>query len=210
MRQLRKYGSGVLMIVAGVAFCVVLLLAPVADASAHDGEAGARRDFDRVVREIGAHYQVQPKSLPMMGLVSLCARVATRGGVGEMKVVRLDDESGDADRILQADQAEEGSSGFAKVVRAALGDHWTQMVREHQESGEESLVFVQNDAEDLRHTRMIVMDLDHSELNMVALSLDPEQLERWMNEREGQHGWFSTGRRHPAPSNAETTASLGD
>ena len=62
MRQLRQYGSGVLMIVAGVAFCVVLLLAPVADASAHDGEAGARRDFDRVVREIGAHYQVQPKS----------------------------------------------------------------------------------------------------------------------------------------------------
>lgn len=209
MRQLREYGTGVLMIVAGVAFCVVLLVAPRADASAHDGAAGARRDFDRVVREIGAHYQVQPKSLPMMGLVSLCARVATRGGVGEMKVVRLDDESGAADRILQADQADEEGSGFATLVRAELGDHWTQMVREHQQSGEESLVFVQRD-EDLRHTRMIVLDLDHSELNMVALSLDPEQLERWMNEREGQHAWLSAGHKHPAQSNVETTASVGD
>jgi len=209
MRQLKLYGTGVLMIVAGVTFSVVLLLAPVADASAHDGEAGARRDFDRVVREIGAHYGVQPKSLPMMGLVSLCARVATRGGVGEMKLVRLDDESGAADRILQADQADEVGSGFATLVRAELGDHWTQMVREHQQSGEESLVFVQRD-EDQRHTRMIVMDLDHSELNMVALSLDPEQLERWMNEREDQHRWIPAGHGRPGQSAAETAASAGD
>lgn len=208
MRQLRMYGGGVLLIVAGVAFSVVLLLAPAAGASGHDGAAGARRDFDRMVEEIGEHYHVQPKNVPMMGLVNLCARMATRGGVGAMKVVQFYDESGAVNHFVDADQ-EEGL-GFAAVVRNGLGDHWTQVVRQRDESGTESLIFVQNDADDLRQTRLIVMNLDPNELNVVALSLDPAQLERWMNEQESQHGWWHVGRGQGVHASDGAAESVGE
>ncbi|HWZ52017.1 MAG TPA: hypothetical protein VNW54_11205 [Granulicella sp.] len=212
---MRGYGSGVLLIVAGVALAVVLLLAPPVSASSQDPEATARRDFDGLVRAVGEHYHVHAKTVPMMGLVSLCAKVMTQGGVDGMRVAQFED----AAEIARRDRADVEAQGFAGLVRTRLGDGWTQVIREHQESGAESLVYVQDLVRDggsrrssqaasfggsARRMRLIALDLDGSELNMVSLSLGPEELASWVNEREQRRGWKRAARARGSDGSGDT------
>jgi hypothetical protein len=195
---MRGYAGGVLLIVAGVAFSVALFLAPPVNASAHDPEAMARRDFDGLVRAVGEHYHVHAKTVPMMGVVNLWVKVMTQGGVDGMRVAQFED----AAAIGRRDRADAETTGFAGLVRTRLGDGWTQIIREQREGGEESLVYEQNLAQNpvqgggrsTPRMRLIVLDLDGRELDMVSLSLGPEELAKWVEEREHRGGWTREAR----------------
>jgi hypothetical protein len=180
MRKLAEYSDGILMILAGVTFAVVLMLVPDAGASAHDADALARRDFDGLVRSIADRYNIHAKSVPMMWLVNICARSATKGGVHGMKVVEFED-------VPKWDDRER--AGLGDLVRERLSKRWSPMVREHEANGEDSFVYVQGDA-DGKHTRMIVVDVDGGEasraLDMVSLTLNPEQLAKWVKEQDAK------------------------
>jgi hypothetical protein len=49
----------------------------------------ADRGFDGLVSGIAQSYDAQATRIPMMSLVSLCARVATHGGVKGLRVVEF-------------------------------------------------------------------------------------------------------------------------
>jgi hypothetical protein len=180
MRKLAEYSDGILMILAGVTFAVVLMLVPNAGASAHDADALARRDFDGLVRSIADRYQVHGKSVPMMWVANLFARSVTKNGVHGMKVVEFED-------VPKWDDQQR--AGLGDLVKERLSKRWSPMVREHEANGEDSFVYVQSDV-DGRHTRMIVVDLDGGEasreLDMVSMTLNPEQLAKWVKEQDAK------------------------
>jgi hypothetical protein len=126
--------------------------------------------FDALVKSLSARYSVQPKSVPMMWMVSLCARGFTHGGVRGMRVVQLDNSDAMQDR-----------AGFEEMVSAKLGEDWSRTVRQWEASGEESLVYMR--AEDKRMD-LIVVSLNHGELDLVRMTMNPEQLAKWTREKD--------------------------
>jgi hypothetical protein len=82
--------------------------------------------------------------------------------------------------------ANDDAAGFDETVRSSLGGDWSRMVRDWKEDGDESLVYVR--AENNR-IDMIVIDLDHRELDLVRMTMNPDQLARWTRGR-GIRGGF--------------------
>jgi hypothetical protein len=142
---MRRLG-GFLLVTLGVA----LMIAQGVQASDRSTDS-----FDALVRSLSARYAVQPKSVPMMWMVSLCARGFTHGGVRGMRVIQL--------------------------VSAKLGEDWSRTVRQLEVSGEESLVYMR--AKDKR-MELIVVDLNHGELDLVRMTMNPEQLAKWTREKD--------------------------
>jgi hypothetical protein len=112
--------------------------------------------------------------------VNICARSATKGGVHGMKVVEFED-------VPKWDDRER--AGLGDLVKERLSKHWSPMVRQHEAGGDDSFVYVQGDS-DGKHTRMIVVDLDGGdagrELDMVSITLNPEQLAKWVKEQDAK------------------------
>jgi hypothetical protein len=157
--------SGLLLVALGVA----LLVAQGVWASERN-----RDGFDALVKGLSAHYAVHPKTIPMMWMVSLGARGVTHGGVRGLRVAEFENFAGN------------GDAGFDETVQSSLGEDWSRMVRDWKEDGDESLVYVR--AENNR-VDMIVVDLSHSGLDLVRMTMDPDQLARWTKDR-GIRGGF--------------------
>jgi hypothetical protein len=71
--------------------------------------------------------------------------------------------------------------GFEEMVSAKLGQDWSRTVRQLEASGEESLVYMR--AEDKRMD-LIVVSLNHGELDLVRMTMNPEQLAKWTREKD--------------------------
>jgi hypothetical protein len=149
--MMRRLG-GFLLIAIGVAVMIAQ--------SVHASERGAD-SFDGLVKALSARYEVQPKPIPLMWMVSLCARGYTHGGVRGLKVVQFDDAESIDDH-----------TGFEALVDAKLGEDWSRAVREWQEKGEESLIYVRTGD---GWVEMIVVNLEHGELNLVKMRMNPGQ-----------------------------------
>jgi hypothetical protein len=157
---MRRLG-GLLLVALGVA----LMIAQGVHASERNTDS-----FDALVKSLSARYAVQPKSVPMMWMVSLCARGFTHGGVRGMRVVQLD-----------SSDAMQDHAGFEEMVGAKLGEDWSRTVRQWEASGEESLIYMR--AEDKRMD-LIVVSLNHGELDLVRMTMNPEQLAKWTREKD--------------------------
>lgn len=157
---MRRLG-GFLLVAVGVALLVVTNV---------EASGGGSERFDSMVRALSARYAVQPTKIPMMWMVSLCARGATHGGVRGMKVVQFEHFADVADH-----------DEFDAIVQSKLGDGWPPTVRERDSDGKESLVYTREDG---RLMEFVVVDLDHGELNAVRMEMNPEQLAKWVD----QHG----------------------
>lgn len=155
---MRRLGA-FLVVAAGVALMVVQCV-----------QASARRTdgFDSLAKALSERYSVKATKIPLMWMVSLCARGATRGGVQGMRVVEFDDFGPVEDR-----------AGFETIVSSKLGEDWSRAVRERESNGGESLVYVRAE-NDL--TELIVIDLKHRELDLVRMEMNPEQLAKWSKE----------------------------
>jgi len=170
--------DGWMLILGGLAIALALWLAPAAGANARDDESLSKHDFNSLVRTVEERYQMHGKPVPMMWLANFCANRITNGGVRGMKVVEFED----ADRIAKAG----GEPGeFGELVKTQLAGRWSPMVREHEKKGGDSYVYVRS-SDDSKMTRMIVVDLDGAELDMVTLSLNPDQLNKWLQEHDSE------------------------
>jgi hypothetical protein len=157
---MRRLG-GFLLVALGVA----LLIAQ----GVHASEANTD-SFDSLVSSLSTRYAVQPKSVPMMWMVSLCARGMTHGGVRGMRVVQLDSSHEMQDR-----------TGFEETVSSKLGEDWSRAIRQWEASGDESLIYMR--AEDKR-MELIIVSLNHKELDLVRMSMNPEQFAKWIREKD--------------------------
>jgi hypothetical protein len=148
-----------------IAFGVAVMIAQGVHASERNSDS-----FDGLVKALSARYEVHPKSIPLMWMVSLCAKGYTHGGVRGLKVIQFEDVESIDDHIE-----------FETMVEAKLGEDWSRAVREWEEKGEESLVYVRTGD---GRVEMIVVNLEHRELNMVKMTMNPDQFAKWVREKE--------------------------
>ncbi len=135
------------------------------------GCAAPRHDFDTVVTAVEQKYETHAQRLPMMGFVSLWARVVTLGGVKGMRIAEFDHLTGVAD-----------AAELDKLMSESLGGEWQRFVTERERNGEMNLIYVQPDGHAMR---MLIADYEHGELDLVRVEVNADRLKHWMHDPEG-------------------------
>jgi hypothetical protein len=124
---------------------------------------GAGGGFDSVVRGIESRYHVHANKIPFMGLISLVAGHATHGGVHSIHVAEIEHMQEPVD-----------GAELNALVASRMGPGWQRIVRETSRSGDEqSLIYVKPEGARLG---MLVVDLDHQEMDVVEISINPDKL----------------------------------
>ena len=151
----------------------VAVLVPAAVVLAANGEGG----FDGVVDSIESQYRVHATRIPMMGLVSLVAGAATHDGVRSLHVAEFEDFNATID-----------GQELKQTVERKLGPGWALIVREtSRKSGDQTLIYCHPEG---KHMGLFIIDREHSELDVVQVSVDPDHLNesigKW--DHHGSHG----------------------
>jgi hypothetical protein len=131
------------------------------------------RDFDGLVSGIAQSYDLHATKIPMMSMVSLCARVATHGGVKGLRVVEFDNI-----------KISPGLPDLTSLVHRSLGPEWEPFVQERDRQGEsQSVIFVRPAGEAMR---MVIADYDHGELDVIRMELSGDALARWLKNPQSE------------------------
>lgn len=133
--------------------------------------AAGHRDFDAVVSAVEHRYDARPEHLPMMGLVSFCGWVATGGGVKGLKIAEFDHFAGPSD-----------PAELDKLVNDTLGGEWQRFVSNRERNGELNLIYAQPDGQAMR---LLIVDYEHSELDVVRVEINADRLKHWVRDPEG-------------------------
>ncbi len=157
---LTKFVVGGVLLTVGVA--VVLPLTVL---------AAGNRDFDAVVSAVEQRYDARAERIPMMGLVSFCGWVATGGGVRGLKIAEFDHFVGPAD-----------PADLDKLVNDSLGGEWQRFVAERERNGGMNLIYAQPDGHAMR---ILIVDYEHGELDVVRVEVNADRLKHWMKDPEG-------------------------
>jgi hypothetical protein len=148
------------MKIPALAAAALLVLAPVTGCA-------ASHDFDNVVSTIEQHYAVHAQRVPIMGFVSFCSWVASRGGVKGMRIAEFDNLTlGKSDDLN-------------RPMRDKLGDRWQPFVTEREAGGQQDVIYVQPHGD---FVRMFIADYDGNELDLVRLDLNGKRLQKWMRD----------------------------
>jgi hypothetical protein len=139
----------------------------------HSGEG-----FDAVVSGIEIRYHAHATKVPMMGFVSAIAGIATHGGVRNMHVAEFEQVTGPVD-----------GTELTELVEKRAGQGWRRMVRETSRASDgshpsQSLIYVRDEN---NHVGMLVVDLDGHELDIVQMSVNPDQLARELAKHHHEH-----------------------
>ncbi len=127
--------------------------------------AGGGAGFNGVIGSLEAHYSARATHIPLMGIISLCARAGSHGQVANLHVAEFDHFSQPLD-----------AADVTALVQQKLGTGWERVVLEtsrHGQKTEQSLIFMRDE-----HPRigLFILDHDSNELDVVQLSIDPSQL----------------------------------
>jgi len=144
--------------------------------------SGAGEGFDAVVRGIESRYHVHANKIPFMGLMSLVASHATQGGVRGIHVAEIERLNGPVDGME-----------LNSLVTERMGPGWERIVRDTSRSGDEqSLIYVKPEGNRLG---MLVVDLDHNEMNVVEISINPDKLSSEIAEHRHDRVGDSSGKK---------------
>lgn len=140
-----------------IPICCVALVVPVLVL------AGQGRGFDGVVGSIESQYHTRATCIPLMGIVSLVARGATQGGVGDLHVAEFKRFSGPVD-----------GDAMNTMIEKKLGRGWERMVRESSRNGRRlTLIFSRSEG---NRMGLFIVDFDGHGLDVVQISVDPDHL----------------------------------
>ena len=163
--QSRWYGAWVLAGLAAVMTPPLLLAA-----------SGGSGGFDSVVQGIETRYHVHANKIPFMSLVSGIAAWQTHGSVHNLHVAEFENFKGDrAEGKVDGDE-------FLKLVESRAGEGWSRMIRETNRSGnEQTVIFVRGEGKQIG---MLVVDMSGRELDVVQISMNPDQLMKQLKEHD--------------------------
>jgi hypothetical protein len=140
---------------------------------------GSGQGFDAVVNSIESRYHAHATRIPFMSLISGIAGLSTHGGVRGLHVAEFEHFRGDGDRPV--DGAE-----FNALIEKHVGEGWQRIIREtSRDGGEQSLIYVRAEGD---HLGMLVVDLDSHELDVVQMSMNPDQLMHEVSKHQHEHG----------------------
>jgi hypothetical protein len=164
------------VLVAGI---LAAIMAPAIVLAANGNPFRHGQGFDAIIGGIEARYNTHATRIPFMGLISGIAGLSTHGGVSGMHVAEFDHMTEPVD-----------GTELNKLVEERVGQGWQRMIREtsrHSDGGnaDQTLIYVRDE-----HSRvgMLVVDLDGKELDVVQMSVNPDQLAREISRHEKHHG----------------------
>lgn len=139
------------------------------------GCSAADHDFNSVVSAVEHKYSVHAQRVPLMGLVSMCASLKTRGGVRSLRVAEFDNVRGLDGKDLYP------------LLRSRLGDEWQPLVTEvsggQNRNGDQSVILVRPNGSSMG---MMIADYDHGELDLVGMEMNGAALSKWLHDPERQ------------------------
>ena len=130
------------------------------------GCAPSGHDFDAVVTAVQARYPAHVQRVPLMGLVSFCARVVTGDGVKGMQVAEFDNFRNPPD-----------AEDLDRLVSDALGSGWQRFVTTRDRTGNVSLIFSQPDGQAMR---LMIADYENGELDLVRVEVNGKRMQHWL------------------------------
>lgn len=157
--------------------CALVCLLVIVPWIAH--AAGGGGGFDGVVTSIERDYHVHATRIPCMGLASLVAAAATRGGVAGVHIAEFEhfDKTADGEELN-------------RMVEEKLGQGWQRIIRDTSRHGDEqTLIFARSEG---KRMALFILDLDGKEMDVVQVSVDPDNLNKTINkydrhDRDGDH-----------------------
>ena len=148
-----------------LALCAVALTPLTAVASDHD--------FNAAVASIQASYHVHRQHIPMIGLASFCAHVATGGAIKGIKVAEFDEGS----RLPQ-------HADLPALLQSTLGTSWSLVVAtrsrgDEHGSGEQDAIYARAHGDRMT---LLVASYDRDDFSIVRLDMNGEQLAKWIHD----------------------------
>jgi len=134
------------------------------------GCSASSRGFDSVVAGVEQRYSIHSRQIPLMGVISLCARFKTHGGVSGLHIAEFD-------HIGKLDVA-----GLSELMQSELGAGWQPMVKDRNGTRSSlSVIFVEPSDKSMR---MVIADYEHGELDLVGMEMNGARLAHWMHRPE--------------------------
>ena len=153
----------------GVVLCSVALVIPVAVL------AGGGAGFDGVVNTIEVRYHAHATRIPFIGFISFIARKGTHEGAANLHVADFENFP------TEIDGAE-----LNQIVEDKLGSEWQRVIREtSRHGGEQTLIFMRPEG---ARMGLFILDKDHTELNVVQISVDPAHINDDIGRYSHHHG----------------------
>ena len=138
---------------------------------------GAGGGFDAIVHGIESRYHAHATRIPFLGLVSGIARISTHGGVRNLHLATFENFN-PSDKPVDGDE-------LLGLVEQRTGKGWSRMIRETTRGGEQqTLIYVRDEG---KQVGMLIVDLDHHELDIVEVSVNPDHLMQEARERSHHH-----------------------
>ena len=136
----------------------VLLLALVPAARAGDP------DFKAIVRTVESELGIRRMHIPLFGSAMFFVRVARPGGAKQLDMAIFD----------EAGYSLPNSERFDRIIRNAVGNRWTPLIRVKERHGDElTYIYVRAEKHDLK---MILATFEPREAVLIHLKVDPESL----------------------------------
>lgn len=127
------------------------------------------RDFKDIVRLISDELHAKPMRIPLFGLVNTFAFVARPAGVKHLDIAVFENVDG-----------HQFAGNLRMKLDRVVGHGWRPFVSvQSQRGGERVVVYMQPDGKDCR---LLVTTLQRNEATVIQLSLNPEGLQRWVED----------------------------
>lgn len=157
--------------IAGLPLGLAAVMTPAVLLAAGGGVVGG--GFDSLVHGIESRYHAHATRIPFLGLMGGVAGIATHGGVHNLHLATFED-------FKDIDNKPVDGTELLSLVEQRAGGGWTRMIRETtRDSNEQTLIFVRPEG---KQVGMLVVDLDHHELDVVQISMNPDQLMKEVRE----------------------------
>jgi hypothetical protein len=134
----------------------------------------ADSEFNGLVSSIERRYQVRREHIPLIGLVSFCAWVYTKGGVKGFRVADFEN----VDARVSADDLD-------SLVQEKLGASWNVILRSHRKDNRDDTIIYARSAGD--KFQVLIAEIENNELSLVRVRINANSLSRWVNDQE-RHG----------------------
>ena len=137
----------------------------------------ADRDFNDAVASVESAYHVHREHIPLIGLGSFCARVATRGAIKGIRIAEFDDGT-----KLPA------GADLAALLKESLGSQWSLTVETHSSKGEQDAIYSHPHG---HRMTLLIASYEAGELSIVRADMDAGHFRQWMHDPVVGHA------RHP-------------
>ena len=131
----------------------------------------ADRDFDDVVVAVEHAYHVHRQHMPLLGVASFCAHVATGGAIKGIEIAQFDEGT----------RLPEGAD-LPALLKESLGSSWSMVVETRSRKGGQDAIYAHPHGQRMT---LLIASYDADGLSIVRADMDAEHLRLWLQDPAG-------------------------